>query len=97
MHNEVVIWDKIIRSKDEARLNLVDKHKYAFRELSTSFEYVSVCTISSCISTHCRCSNVGPATYTLKYNIMPYVGLLTYGEAARTEEPVPFPEVQSLQ
>ena len=44
-----------------------------------------------------RFSNVGPATYTLKYNIMPYVGLLTYGEAARTEEPVPFPEVQSLQ
>ena len=45
----------------------------------------------------CHSSNVGPATYTLKYNIMPYVGLLTYGEAARTEEPVPFPEVQSLQ
>ena len=41
MHNEVVIWDKIIRSKDEARLNLVDKHKYAFRELSTSFECVA--------------------------------------------------------
>ncbi|KAL1710417.1 signal peptidase 22kDa subunit [Schizophyllum commune] len=79
VHNEVVIWDKIIRSKDEARLNLVDKHKYAFRELSTSFE------------------NVEPASYTLKYNIMPYVGLLTYGEAARTAEPVAFPEVQSLQ
>ncbi|KAL1734766.1 signal peptidase 22kDa subunit [Schizophyllum commune] len=69
VHNEVVIWDKIIRSKDEARLNL----------LSTSFE------------------NVEPASYTLKYNIMPYVGLLTYGEAARTAEPVAFPEVQSLQ
>ncbi|KAL1741068.1 signal peptidase 22kDa subunit [Schizophyllum fasciatum] len=78
VRNEVVIWDKIIHSKDEARLNLVDKHKYAFRELSTSF------------------ANIEPASYTLKYNIMPYVGLLTYGEAARTKEPVPFPEVHSL-
>ena len=26
---------------------------------------------------------------------MPYVGLLTYGEAARTVEPAPFPEKRS--
>ena len=32
-----------------------------------------------------------PAHYTLKYNVMPYVGLLTYGEAARTG-PLAFPE-----
>jgi len=34
--------------------------------------------------------NVSAAEYSLKYNIMPYVGVLTYGEAARTE-PVAFP------
>ena len=28
--------------------------------------------------------NVSPAIFSLKYNVMPYVGLLTYGEAART-------------
>lgn len=28
--------------------------------------------------------NVSPAVFSLKYNVMPYVGLLTYGEAART-------------
>ncbi|KAI6021561.1 hypothetical protein PISMIDRAFT_677845 [Pisolithus microcarpus 441] len=29
--------------------------------------------------------NTSPATFSLKYNVMPYVGLLTYGEAARTD------------
>ncbi|KAL4073774.1 signal peptidase 22 kDa subunit [Scleroderma citrinum] len=29
--------------------------------------------------------NASPAEFSLKYNVMPYVGLLTYGEAARTE------------
>jgi hypothetical protein len=37
-----------------------------------------------------------PAHYVLKYNIMPWVGALTYGEAARTEEPVPFPAAKAL-
>ena len=32
-----------------------------------------------------------PANYTLKYNLMPFVGMLTYGEAARLMEPVEFP------
>ncbi|PCH35854.1 signal peptidase subunit [Wolfiporia cocos MD-104 SS10] len=40
--------------------------------------------------------DVSPAFYTLKYNVMPYVGVLTYGEAARTPNPVPFPEQQQL-
>ena len=35
-----------------------------------------------------------PAHYTLKYNVMPYVGVLTYGEAARTNTPLEFPPVQ---
>ncbi|KAF8271497.1 signal peptidase 22kDa subunit [Lactarius quietus] len=33
----------------------------------------------------------GPANYTLKYNLMPFVGMLTYGEAARVTEPIEFP------
>ena len=37
-----------------------------------------------------------PAHYTLKYNLMPYVGALTYGEIARTSEPVPFPESREV-
>ena len=39
--------------------------------------------------------NVSPANYSLKYNIMPYVGVLTYGEAARTSEAITFPPTQS--
>jgi len=31
-----------------------------------------------------------PVEFVLKYNLMPYVGMLTYGEAARTK-PEPFP------
>ncbi|KAH9895177.1 signal peptidase subunit [Cubamyces lactineus] len=76
--NEVVIWDRIVRRKEDAQLSVAGRNKYAFRELSASFK------------------NAGPAHYTLKYNVMPYVGALTYGEAARTAEPVPFPERQEL-
>ena len=36
-----------------------------------------------------------PVTFSLKYNVMPYVGLLTMGEAARTTEPLPFPPAQA--
>jgi len=39
-------------------------------------------------------SKAKPATYYLRYNVMPYVGVLTYGEAARTTEPIPFPAPQ---
>ncbi|KAH9988452.1 signal peptidase subunit [Russula compacta] len=35
-----------------------------------------------------------PANYTLKYNLMPFVGVLTYGEAARVTGPIEFPMVQ---
>ncbi|KAJ8075842.1 Signal peptidase complex subunit [Marasmius tenuissimus] len=70
--NEVVIWDRIIRSKEDANIRVVGKNKYAFREISSSFKKIPT------------------AEYTLKYNVMPYVGLLTYGEAARTKEPVAF-------
>lgn len=40
--------------------------------------------------------NIPPAHYSLKYNVMPYVGLLTYGEAARTPEPITFPETHRV-
>ncbi|KAL0579720.1 Signal peptidase complex subunit [Marasmius crinis-equi] len=70
--NEVVIWDRIIRSKEDAFIRVAAKNKYAFREISSSFKKVPA------------------AHYALKYNVMPYVGFLTYGEAARTREPVEF-------
>ncbi|RXW24274.1 hypothetical protein EST38_g1578 [Candolleomyces aberdarensis] len=71
--NEVVIWDRIIRRKEEANVNFVGKNKYNFRDLSTSFK------------------KTPPASYSLQYNVMPYAGMLTYGEAARTPKPVAFP------
>ncbi|KIY46784.1 signal peptidase 22 kDa subunit [Fistulina hepatica ATCC 64428] len=73
--NEVVIWDRIVRSKEKAVLDVVGKNKYPFRELSTSFR------------------NIPAANYTLRYNVMPYLGVLTYGEAARTVEEIAFPEL----
>ena len=75
--NEVVIWDRIVRRKQDAVINVEGKNKYMFRELSGKFK------------------NVAPAHYSLKYNIMPYVGALTYGEAARTVEEVAFPAAKS--
>ncbi|KAF9461266.1 signal peptidase 22kDa subunit [Collybia nuda] len=72
--NEVVIWDRIVRRKEDAVINVIGKNKYMFRELSSTFK------------------NVPPAHYALKYNVMPHVGALTYGEAGRTLEAVPFPE-----
>ncbi|CAA7267118.1 unnamed protein product [Cyclocybe aegerita] len=75
--NEVVIWDRIVRRKEDAFIKFAGKNKYMFRDVSSSFK------------------NVPPAHYSLKYNVMPYVGVLTYGEAARTTEPVAFPPSQS--
>ncbi|ETW81129.1 hypothetical protein HETIRDRAFT_440637 [Heterobasidion irregulare TC 32-1] len=73
--NEVVIWDRIVRRKEDAYIQVQGKNKYPFRDPSEKFR------------------NPEPAEYTLKYNLMPYVGLLTYGEAARTT-PIPFPEAK---
>ncbi|KAF8623666.1 hypothetical protein AX17_007364 [Amanita inopinata Kibby_2008] len=75
--NSVVIWDRIVRRKEDAYINVSGKNKYTFRELSSSFK------------------NVPPADFSLKYNVMPHVGVLTYGEAARTAEPVVFPAAQA--
>ncbi|KAK7677514.1 hypothetical protein QCA50_019520 [Cerrena zonata] len=78
IRNDVVIWDKIVRRKEDANIDIAGRNKYVFREPSSSFK------------------NIPPAHYTLKYNVMPYVGVLTYGEAARTKEPVAFPESRDL-
>ncbi|KAG6832038.1 hypothetical protein H0H87_003019 [Tephrocybe sp. NHM501043] len=75
--NDVVVWDRIVRRKEDAVINVVGKNKYMLRDLETTFK------------------NVPPAHYALKYNVMPYVGALTYGEAGRTIEPVAFPLSQS--
>ncbi|KAK7467607.1 Signal peptidase complex subunit [Stygiomarasmius scandens] len=72
VNNTVVLWDRIVRRKEDAVINYAGKNKYAFREISSSFKKVP--------NSH----------YSLKYNVMPYVGVLTYGEAARTAEPVEF-------
>ncbi|KLO09104.1 signal peptidase [Schizopora paradoxa] len=74
--NDVVIWDRIIRRKEDANLNVKGRNKYEFRDVAVSFK------------------NVTPAHYTLKYNTMPYVGVLTYSEAARTDNAIPFPLAQ---
>lgn len=75
--NNVVIWDRIVRRKEDASVNVVGKNKYMFRELSSSFR------------------NSPSAHYALKYNIMPYVGALTYGEATKTVGAVTFPPAQA--
>lgn len=41
MKNNVVLWDRIIRRKRDAKLKLKGiKPKYRFREISKSFKYV---------------------------------------------------------
>jgi len=71
-HNEVVMWDRIVRRKEDALIDVVAPPKYPLRDVRYSFKKTS------------------PVQFALKYNSMPYVGMLTYGEAARTE-PEPFP------
>ena len=36
--NEVVIWDRIIRRKEDASIKFVGKNKYVFRDMSNSFK-----------------------------------------------------------
>ncbi len=93
MKNEVVIWDRIVRRKEDAVIKYAGKNKYMFRDISSSFKYV--------FSSHLFAlqfipsnRNVPPANYSLRYNVMPYVGLLTFGEAARTTDTVAFPASQ---
>ncbi|KAG9125460.1 hypothetical protein FRC07_007502 [Ceratobasidium sp. 392] len=39
--------------------------------------------------------NASPANFTLKYNVMPWIGALTYGAAAQSTKPVPFARVKT--
>ena len=92
--NAIVIWDRIIRRKEDAHINIAGKNKYMLRELSSSFKSVTESRARfACIDLVHR--NVPHAQFSLKYNIMPHVGILTYGEAARTVEPVAFPPAQA--
>lgn len=91
--NGVVIWDRIVRRKEDAVIKYSGKNKYMFRDISSSFKYA--------FSSHFPAlqfifsfRNVPPASYSLKYNVMPYVGLLTFGEAARTTNTIAFPTLQ---
>ncbi|VDB99603.1 unnamed protein product [Peniophora sp. CBMAI 1063] len=77
VQNEVVMWDRIVKRKEDALLDLRGRNKYYWHDLVRSF------------------NGSEPVTFSLKYNIMPYVGLLTMGEAARTTEPLPFPPAQA--
>ncbi|CAO1623310.1 unnamed protein product [Sympodiomycopsis kandeliae] len=74
--NEAVLWDKIIRRKQDAQnINLIDQgNKYGVRELSKKW------------------GNVPSATFTLKYNIMPKVGLLAYGDETKSKGAIPIPK-----
>ncbi|TFK54562.1 signal peptidase [Heliocybe sulcata] len=78
VQNDVVIWDSIVRRKEDAVIDVMGRNKYVFRDLSRSFR------------------KARPANYSLRYNLMPYVGVLTYGEAARTSEAVLFPDPETV-
>ena len=39
--NAIVIWDRIIRRKEDAHINIAGKNKYMLRELSSSFKSVT--------------------------------------------------------
>lgn len=36
--NDVVIWDRIVRRKEDAVINVAGKNKYVFKEVSSSFK-----------------------------------------------------------
>ena len=39
--NDVVIWDRIVRRKEDAFVKFAGKNKYMFRDISSSFKYVA--------------------------------------------------------
>ncbi|KAF8348843.1 signal peptidase subunit-domain-containing protein [Amanita rubescens] len=49
--NAIVIWDRIIRRKEDAHINFSGKNKYMLRELSSSFKSVSRSSPTSLILT----------------------------------------------
>jgi signal peptidase complex subunit 3 len=104
LDNEVVIWDRIVRRKQDARVRIENgQNKYFFKEHSGSFRYVFYWSriahaqgppgpLTSCPTPDLLFPrNVSEAQFVLKYNVMPYVGPLVYGEGGRTKGPVSFP------
>ncbi|KAH7104643.1 signal peptidase 22 kDa subunit [Auriculariales sp. MPI-PUGE-AT-0066] len=74
VHNEVVIWDRIVRRKEDARLRISGQNnKYPFKDYSRKF------------------SNSSDVGFTMRYNLMPHVGLLKYGDAGTHEGRFMFP------
>lgn len=67
--NHVTIWDKILKSKQDALVDLKEvKNKYGFREVSKTFR------------------NVSAVDFHLRWNVMPYVGLLVHGKTDPSEQ-----------
>lgn len=49
--NDVVIWDRIIRRKEDAVLNVKSRNKYEFKDVAVSFKCVITNDpFSACIS-----------------------------------------------
>ena len=83
------MWDRIVRRKEDALIDIVAPPKYPLRDMRYSFKCASPFVVYNGVADVVdRKSSL--VQFSLKYNLMPYVGLLTYGEAARTE-PEPFP------
>ncbi|KAJ3993735.1 signal peptidase subunit [Lentinula boryana] len=75
VNNTIVLWDRIVRRPEDARVNVIGaKNKYAFKEIGGQGFGKGA---------------ISGASYALKFNLMPYVGMLRYGEAARISD-VPF-------
>ncbi|KAF9074524.1 signal peptidase 22kDa subunit [Rhodocollybia butyracea] len=75
VNNTIVLWDRIVRRPEDAKVNVVGaRNKYAFKEVGGKGFGKGV---------------AGNASYALKYNLMPYMGVLRYGEVTRLSN-VPF-------
>lgn len=87
-HNQAVVWDRIIRDKSDAKVKVQDgMNKYGFREVSKSFEWVSTHGGHVYQNRSLIClaySNINSTTFILKWNVMPKVGILAYGDEAHT-------------
>ncbi|KAJ7247861.1 signal peptidase 22kDa subunit [Mycena haematopus] len=78
--NAVVIWDRIVRRKADAAIHVTSKQFNGKQK----YAFKDVHTFRD-----------ASATYTLRYNLMPHVGALVYGVAARANASVPFPVMGS--
>ena len=83
------MWDRIVRRKEDALIDVVAPPKYPLRGVRYSFKCVSSFGVRDGLA-DIICRKSSSVQFALKYNLMPYVGTLTYGEAARTK-PEPFP------